>query len=128
MCALLLPENPRCYGEDELLTLDPLIRQEARAQIERLYPVIDAEAERRAKHLTYLGIRQMLTRGVAAVTPQGIRFWDPFQGAFVCYDAEYNAVMLGLLKWTGQESAGRMAGRVEALNERWSRRRRMPPS
>jgi hypothetical protein len=124
--SLLLPENPRCYDEDELLALDPLIRQEARSQLDRLYPVLDREAERRVKQLTYLGIRQMLSRGVAAVTPQGLRFWNPFQGAFVPYDAEYNAALMGLLKSTQPASPGAGAGGLEKLNAKWGLRRRVP--
>jgi hypothetical protein len=77
----------------------PRVQAEDRRQLERFYPPLDKGSEGRVLHTLQQGIFSMWSRGAARIEDDGrFLFWNPEEGAYQCYDQEYNRLMLEFLR------------------------------
>ena len=91
-------QRPPVPEEPVLPEVWPFVQHEARRQLEAFYPVLDEVTEKRTIRSLESGIYSMLQRGAARLYRGAIEFWNPVEGRFQRYDADYNTLMLDFMR------------------------------
>jgi hypothetical protein len=89
--------RPPVAAAVDVLVAASLVQAEARRQFDCFYPIVNREAEARSLAVIERGIYRMLVRGAAKVEDGVVLFWNPVEGVFQAYDADYNELMLSFM-------------------------------